>query len=198
MTIPFDYSTISPLTTALIISLIAELGDKSQIMTLVLAAQSRSIRKIFLGAFLAEMTVVSLGIGAGTFLAYIIEPVLLGLLGGLIFILFGIYTVLSSNFHLDKAGLGSSRNVGFWSTFSLIAIAELGDKTQIAAIGLSAEFGTPFLIFLGFVISLLIVSLGTTILGEKASKFFPERKVRIASGFTFLVLGIIFLIGFGG
>ena len=164
-------------------------------MTLVLAAQSRSVQKIFLGAFLAEITVVTLGIGVGTFLAYIIEPLFLQLLGGLIFILFGSYTLLSRDFNRKKDGSLNTRNTGFWTAFSLIGVAELGDKTQIAAIGLTAEFGTPVLIFLGFIISLLLLSLATAVLGERASKFIPIRRVRIISGFVFLGLGVIFLSG---
>ncbi len=164
-------------------------------MTLVLAAQSRSIQKIFLGAFLAEITVVTLGIGVGTFLAYIMEPLFLQLLGGLIFILFGIYTLLSKDFNVKKDGSLNTRNTGFWTAFSLIGLAELGDKTQIAAIGLTAEFGTPVLIFLGFIISLLLLSLTTAILGERASKFIPIGRVRFISGFIFLGLGVIFLLG---
>jgi len=195
LAVPLDFSNLSPLTTALVISFLAELGDKSQIMTLVLAAQSRSIKKIFFGAFLAEITVVALGIGVGTFLAYVIEPPFLQLLGGLIFILFGIYTLLSRDFNGKMDGLIKTRNTGFWTAFSLIGLAELGDKTQIAAIGLTAEFGTPVLVFLGFIISLFLLSLTTAVLGERASKFIPIRRVRIISGFIFLSLGVIFLLG---
>ncbi len=177
------------------ISFLAELGDKSQVMTLILAAQSRSVQKIFFGAFLAEITVVALGIGVGTFLAYIIDPPFLRLLGGLIFILFGIYTLLSRDFKGKKVGSANTKTTGFWTVFSLIGLAELGDKTQIAAVGLTAEFGTPVLIFLGFIISLLLLSLTTAVLGKRVSKFIPIRKVRIISGFIFLGLGVIFLLG---
>ena len=103
--------------------------------------------------------------------------------------------MLSGDLNRQKDGLGSSKSVGFWSTFSLVGLAELGDKTQIAAIGLAAEFDTPVLIFLGFAIALLILSLSTAILGEKVSKFIPMRIVKMISGFIFLGLGIFFLLG---
>ena len=83
----------------------------------------------------------------------------------------------------------------FLTTFSMIALAEIGDKTEIAVIALSAQYHAPALIFVGAVCALGSVSVLGVILGSKLSTVIPMGTLRVGSGILFVLFGIIFLIG---
>ncbi len=80
------------------------------------------------------------------------------------------------------------------STFGLIFLAELGDKTQLAAIVLSAESKSPIAVFAGAVLALALVTLIAVASGGTLTRVIPARYIRMASGALFVVIGIFMLI----
>jgi len=84
------------------------------------------------------------------------------------------------------------------STFGLILLAELGDKTQLAAIALSAESRSPLAVFMGAVVALALVTLIGVAVGGTLTKVIPARYVRMAAGALFIAVGALMLIPRGG
>ncbi|MBC2708734.1 MAG: TMEM165/GDT1 family protein [ANME-2 cluster archaeon] len=80
------------------------------------------------------------------------------------------------------------------TAFSLIALAELGDKTELAVIALSAQYHAPIMVFLGAVLGLGLVSALGVAIGGKLQTMVPMDKLRIGSGILFLVFGVLFLL----
>jgi len=80
------------------------------------------------------------------------------------------------------------------STFGLIFLAELGDKTQLAAIALSAESKAPLAVFVGAVLALALVTLIGVAIGGTLTRVIPARYIRMAAGGLFVIIGILMLI----
>ena len=80
------------------------------------------------------------------------------------------------------------------STFGLIFLAELGDKTQLAAIALSAESKAPLAVFVGAVLALALVTLIAVAIGGTLTRVIPARYIRMAAGGLFVIIGILMLI----
>jgi putative Ca2+/H+ antiporter (TMEM165/GDT1 family) len=80
------------------------------------------------------------------------------------------------------------------TTFSLIFLAELGDKTQFAALCLSADSKSPLAVFLGASLALVISSLLAVLLGAFLARCFPPYVIKTVAGILFIVMGVIMLV----
>jgi putative Ca2+/H+ antiporter (TMEM165/GDT1 family) len=81
------------------------------------------------------------------------------------------------------------------STFTLVFLAELGDKTQLATLALAASGRSKLLVFLGAAGALVATSAIAVLVGEGVARVVPEVWIRRAAGAGFLVLGALFLLG---
>ncbi|MFQ5861877.1 MAG: TMEM165/GDT1 family protein [Candidatus Brocadiales bacterium] len=81
------------------------------------------------------------------------------------------------------------------STFGAIFIAELGDKTQIAAIFLSSQTGKPLAVFAGAVLAMAILTLVGVTLGAEIAQAVPMKYIRTGAATVFIGLGILILLG---
>jgi len=81
-----------------------------------------------------------------------------------------------------------------FTVFSLIFLAELGDKTQLAVLAMSAETKSPLSVFLGSSVALALTSLIAVVLGCTLVKFIPMSYVRTGTGLLFIFMGILLLI----
>lgn len=82
----------------------------------------------------------------------------------------------------------------FISTFTVIFLAELGDKTQIATILLSAQSSSKLLVFIGSASALVASSLCCSILGGVINKYISAHLIQSAAGIAFIVIGILLLL----
>jgi putative Ca2+/H+ antiporter (TMEM165/GDT1 family) len=83
----------------------------------------------------------------------------------------------------------------FWVTFGTIFLAELGDKTQLAALTMSAETRLPLTVFLGASAALCLVTLLGVILGGFMAQWLPEGLLKKIAGASFIVIGGLILWG---
>lgn len=83
----------------------------------------------------------------------------------------------------------------FGSTFALIFLAELGDKTQLATLSLAASGKSRLVVFAAAAIALTATSAVAVLAGEAAARVVPEIWIRRVAGLGFLVLGVLFLAG---
>jgi putative Ca2+/H+ antiporter (TMEM165/GDT1 family) len=82
----------------------------------------------------------------------------------------------------------------FTSSFALIFLAELGDKTQLATLSLASSSSSRWTVFAGSALALIATSALAVLAGEALGRVVPEAWIRRAAGALFLVLGILFLI----
>jgi putative Ca2+/H+ antiporter (TMEM165/GDT1 family) len=83
----------------------------------------------------------------------------------------------------------------FWTTFSLLVIAEMGDKTQLAAITLAAQTRSPVSVFLGAALALTLVSLIGVGIGTLLGNYLPEKLLHTVAAIAFIIIGLLMLWG---
>ena len=83
----------------------------------------------------------------------------------------------------------------FASTFALVFLAELGDKTQLATLSLAASGRSRLMVFLGSAAALVVTSAIAVLVGEALARVVPPVWIRRAAGAGFIVMGVLFLVG---
>lgn len=83
----------------------------------------------------------------------------------------------------------------FTSVFLTILLAELGDKTQLAAIILAGQTNRPLTVFLGTILALTVITLVGVMLGAQVTKILPLDIVRTIAALVFITLGVLILVG---
>lgn len=183
-----------PLAAAFTIIFIAELGDKTQLLTISFASKYPRV-PVFLGVFLGLCLVTVLGVVVGTILFQVIDVAYVKIISGAIFIIFGIWTLNELRGGDKKERQREIGDKGVFSTsFVLISIAEFGDKTQFMVIALTAQYEAPFLVFIGAILAFaLIVGIGVFV-GKKLSEKVKIKWIELCSGILFIVIGILFIL----
>ncbi|MEM2027084.1 MAG: TMEM165/GDT1 family protein [Candidatus Bathyarchaeia archaeon] len=178
---------LAPLITSFSIIFLAELGDKTQICTIMLSSKS-SARSVFFGAMAAFFIVDGLSALLGGELLYMLPRNVIGLAAGLTFIVLGIASLIRRK---DSRDACKDVSTSFFRAFSLIALMELGDKTQISSILLTAQFGKPMLVLAGIMLAFTIITGMSVFLGHRILRIMPEKFLRIGAAATFILLGLI-------
>ena len=80
------------------------------------------------------------------------------------------------------------------TTFSMIFLAELGDKTQLATFCFAADCDSKLSVFLGSAGALILTSLIAVLLGSVVSKYIPPHFIKMGAGATFMLLGLLMIV----
>ncbi|MGB8215861.1 MAG: TMEM165/GDT1 family protein [Candidatus Methanoperedens sp.] len=187
---------LTPFLTTFGIIALAEFGDKTQLTVIALSAGYNKV-KVFTGVILAFTFLTALGVLVGDTLFRFISPYLIKIFAGLLFLVFGVFTLLSKeSCEADETNGTTLTGNPLISSFGMIALAEMGDKTQLSAITLVAKYDSPYLVFAGAVLALGFISLLGILAGKKLCEIVPLSKIRIGAGALFILFGILFLAGF--
>ncbi len=170
----------------------AELGDKTQLGLITLAATLRKPVPIFLGMIAGYLIVAGLAVLVGRALLAIIPLSILTLASGLIFIVIGLL-MLKVSF---EGGVSSPRvRNPFLAASLMIVFTELGDKTQIVTIALAARFAQPIVVLSGVLLAFVLIDGSSIILADRLGKRVQTGKVRKVSAVIFIVIGALALLG---
>lgn len=180
-----------PLISTFGIIAIAELGDKTQLAAITLSARYQS-KSVFAGAILAMALVNGVSILAGTALGELIPMQLVGLIAAAVFIGFGIITLLSKE--VERVKIKHERSA-ILTSFMMISLMELGDKTQFSVIALAAEYNAPTLVFIGAILAYLLLMGIAVVVGNKLLRLMRPRYLKIFTGTLFIIFGLVFLLG---
>ena len=184
---------ITPLISTFALIALAEFGDKTQLTVIALSTRYDR-KKVFSGVVLAFILVTGLGVLVGEGLLKIIPEEMIKITAGILFVAFGIWMLLSKENCEEEE---NPRIINpFISTFSMIALAEMGDKTQLSAITLSAKYDSPYLVFLGAVLALASISLLGIFAGKKLCEIVPISKIKLGAAVMFIFFGIMFIAGY--
>ena len=171
---------------------LAELGDKTQLAVITLC--SRHDWKVVLsGAMLSFALIDGLSVLVGRGIAEVVPLFWIQIIGGVMFIAFGLYILLHKERKNESFKL-TEKSSGFISTLILISLAELGDKTQLAVIALAAEYAEVVMVFLGVISGFLAITIIGVLIGKGLIHLVPQRYLRLVSAVLFIGFGIIFLL----
>ena len=166
---------------------LSEMGDKTQLLALVLAARFRKPMPIMLGILAATLLNHALASYIGSFVSSYVSPEILKWILAATFIGFGLWILIP-----DKdENLNNNYKYGpFLTTLVLFFIAEMGDKTQLATLALGATYAKPDLVTLGTTLGMLGADGLAVIFGHKFTEKISMSWIhRIASG-LFIIFGI--------
>ena len=171
---------------------IAEMGDKTQLLALVLAARFRKPWPIVLGILAATLANHALAGAVGAWVTTVMGPQVLRWVLGACFIAMAVWMLIP-----DKLDEGETAAVSRWGVFgtTLIAffLAEMGDKTQIATVVLAAKYNAYFWVVAGTTLGMMLANAPVVWLGERITRLVPLRIVHLVSAGIFLVLGVLAL-----
>jgi len=178
-----------PILSTFAIVALAEFGDKTQIAVVNLSAKHQP-RSVFIGAILAFALIVGISASIGGTIATYIPVFWIDLAGGVSFLIFGIYTPFSKENAIVKI---KDHPKIVTTSFLLIALAELGDKTQLAVIALSAKYDAPIQVFLGAMLAFALLTALGVVFGKIISRYISARYIKIGASLIFIAFGVLFL-----
>lgn len=171
---------------------LAEIGDKTQLLTLVLAARYKKPWPIVAGIFVATLVNHGIAGAAGAWLATAIGPDTMRWILGVSFIAMAAWMLIPDRLDDDT---GASRKVGgvFVTTTVLFFLVEIGDKTQIATIALAARFDSLMTVVMGTTLGMILANAPVAFFGEALAKRLPVRAVHMIAALVFAALGVAVL-----
>lgn len=174
---------------------LAEIGDKTQLLALVLAAKYRRPVPIILGILVATLLNHALAGAAGAWLAALIGPTAMRWILGVSFIAMAIWTLVPDKY--EEQNPRPPRFGIFATTLIAFFLLEMGDKTQIATVALAAKYSSLVLVVAGTTLGMLLANVPAVIFGEVAARKLPMRVVHGIAAGIFLLLGVLILSGVG-
>ncbi|HEY8856039.1 MAG TPA: TMEM165/GDT1 family protein [Rugosibacter sp.] len=172
---------------------LAEIGDKTQLLSFVLAARLRKPIPIIAGILVATVLNHALAASVGVWLAQLIVPQWLPWITGAVFIIFGLWVLrpdaLDDEPKLHQAGVFVTAAIVFF-------IAEMGDKTQLATVALGAQFQQALLaVVMGTTLGMMIANVPAVLIGERLAERLPLKAIRWIAAGVFMLTGMLIILG---
>jgi putative Ca2+/H+ antiporter (TMEM165/GDT1 family) len=174
---------------------LAEIGDKTQLLALVLAARFRKPLPIILGILVATLANHAMAGALGAWLAAQVGPTTMRWILGLSFIAMAAWIMVPDKYEEEEQA--TSRFGVFGTTLLAFFLVEMGDKTQIATVALAAKYPSLVGVVAGTTLGMMIANVPAVLLGEVAARKLPMRLVHGIAAAIFVILGVTVLLGFG-
>ena len=171
---------------------LAEIGDKTQLLALVLAARFRAPIPVILGIFTATLANHLAAGAAGTLLAAYISAAVMRWALALSFFGTALWVFIPEREPEGQAR--ASRFGAYGSTTLSFFIAEIGDKTQIVTVALAARYQELFAVVSGTTLGMLIADVPAVLLGKLAAERLPVALMHRVAAVVFVVLGVLVLL----
>jgi putative Ca2+/H+ antiporter (TMEM165/GDT1 family) len=173
---------------------VSEIGDKTQLLALLLASRFRQPVPIILGILVATVLNHAIAALAGSWVAAALDPAWLTWIVGLLFLGMALWALVPDKIEADEV-----RNTAAGGAFLATAVAffltEMGDKTQIATAALAARFETVVAVVIGTTAGMMIADLPAVLFGHAAADRIDPRWVRLIAAAIFAILGLTMLLG---
>ncbi|WP_310497658.1 TMEM165/GDT1 family protein [Sandarakinorhabdus sp.] len=186
-----DFGSIVAAATSVVA--LAEIGDKTQLLAVVLAARFRAPVPIILGILAATLANHALAAWAGSALSGLFDGPVFASIVALGFIAMAGWTLVPDT--IDETATPMSGRGAFVATAIAFFIAEIGDKTQVATVALGAQYHDVLAVTIGTTLGMMLANVPAVLLGEKVLTLVPLRTVRIAAAALFAGLGLWMLWG---
>ncbi|MDP3168403.1 MAG: TMEM165/GDT1 family protein [Hydrogenophaga sp.] len=172
---------------------LAEMGDKTQLLALVLAAHFRKPWPIVAGIFVATLANHALAGALGAWLTTMIGPQILRYILGVSFLAMAVWMLIPDKLENEDDAKAPRFGV-FATTVVVFFLAEMGDKTQIATVMLAARYDAMTAVVAGTTLGMMLANAPVVWLGERVTRLVPLRVVHIVSALIFAGLGLAALL----
>ncbi|UUZ72284.1 TMEM165/GDT1 family protein [Polaromonas sp. P1(28)-8] len=172
---------------------LAEMGDKTQLLALLLAARFSKPWPIVLGILVATIANHAMAGALGAWVTTMISPQALRWILGASFLVMAAWMLIPDKLEDDAGGQSPSLGV-FGTTVLVFFLAEMGDKTQIATVMLAARYDIYLGVVAGTTLGMMLANAPVVWLGERVTRLVPLRVVHGVSAVIFAVLGAIALL----
>jgi len=179
------------LTSAALVAL-AEIGDKTQLLSLALTTRYRRPWPILAGILVATLLNHALASSVGVSVASALGPVALRSVLALSFFAMAVWVLVPDE--LDDARVRPGRLGVFGATLVAFFIAEMGDKTQLATVVLAAKYSAFSTVVIGTTAGMLLANAPVVLLGDRIAGRMPSGIVRRAAAALFAALGVLALL----
>ncbi|MCJ0927332.1 TMEM165/GDT1 family protein [Acinetobacter lwoffii] len=170
---------------------LAEMGDKTQLLALLLAARFRKPVPILVAILLATLINHGLSAVLGQWVTTVIGPEVLLWIVSIGFIAMAVWMLIPDELGDENASINKWQKFGvFGATFILFFLAEIGDKTQIATVALAARFDSVFWVMLGTTLGMMLANAPAVFLGDKLANRLPISLIHKIGAVIFLVIGV--------
>jgi Ca2+/H+ antiporter, TMEM165/GDT1 family len=175
---------------------LAEIGDKTQLLSLVLAARFRKPLPIIAAILLATLLNHALAGAVGVWITNLLGPAVMRWVLGVSFLAMAAWTLVPDKLGTERADRASRLGV-FGTSLVSFFLLEMGDKTQIATVALAAEYPSLTAVVAGTTLGMMLANVPAVLLGDRVAARLPIRLIHGIAAAVFAVLGILALMGFG-
>ena len=170
---------------------LAEMGDKTQLLALLLAARFRKPVPILIAILLA--TIINHGVSAviGQWITTVLSPEILLWIVSIGFIAMAAWMLVPDQLDDESENINKWQKYGvFGATFVLFFLAEIGDKTQIATVALAASFDSIFWVTAGTTLGMMLANAPAVFIGNKLADKLPISLIHKIGAAIFFLLGV--------
>jgi putative Ca2+/H+ antiporter (TMEM165/GDT1 family) len=179
---------MEPVLISAVVVALAEIGDKTQLLAIILATRFRRPLPIIAGILVATIANHLAAATAGYFISGLLAGPWFRIFVGVSFLAMAAWTLVPDK--QDDAPKSDSRWGAFLTTAVAFFLVEIGDKTQIATVALAARFHSIVQVAIGTTIGMMVADVPAVFLGEAATKVVPVRYVRWGAAAIFALLGL--------
>jgi Ca2+/H+ antiporter, TMEM165/GDT1 family len=171
---------------------IAEIGDRTQLLSLLLAARFRRPWPIIAGILCATLANHALAGIVGVWFGSLLKPRTLQIVVGISMIAMALWTLKPDK--VDESAGAASAMGAFLATLTSFFISEVGDKTQIATLALAAAYPSLLAVVAGTTAGMMVANVPAVFLGKAFADRLPVKAIHLAAAALFVVLGAVFLL----
>ncbi len=172
---------------------IGEIGDKTQLLSLVLAARFRRPWPIVAGILAATLANHSMAGGIGAWITNVVGTAIMTKVAGASFLAMALWALVPDKLEEGEAAKEVRGGV-FWTTVVLFFMAEMGDKTQLATMALAARYPSLPAVIAGTTLGMLIADVPVVFFGDAIARKVPLAIVRRIAAAFFAILGVLALL----
>ena len=177
---------------------LGEIGDKTQLLALLLAARYRAPRSIIAGILVATLANHLLAAALGTWLTQLFDPTWLRWGLGASFLAVALWMLRPDQVDDARPSRVPTQLGVFGITVLAFFLGEIGDKTQIATVMLAARYQALLVVTAGTTLGMMIANVPAVLLGERAVKVLPIAWVHRIAAAVFAAIGVAILAGLQG
>ena len=170
---------------------LAEMGDKTQLLSLILAARYRKPMPIVLGILVATLLNHAIAGALGAWLSSLMRPEVLNWVMAAAFIAMGLWILVPDKLDEDDVAVPKQQMGVFFATVVAFFLAEKGDKTQFATIALAAQYSDVLSVVLGTTLGMMMANAPAVYLGNRFAQRLPTKIIHMIAAIIFIAIGVL-------
>ena len=170
---------------------LAEMGDKTQLLSLILAARYRKPMPIVLGILVATLLNHAIAGALGAWLSSLMRPEVLNWVMAAAFIAMGLWILVPDKLDEDDVAVPKQQMGVFFATVVAFFLAEMGDKTQFATIALAAQYSDVLSVVWGTTLGMMMANAPAVYLGNRFAQRLPTKIIHMIAAIIFIAIGVL-------